>query len=177
MAISPKTIDNIIGDKDLNSPKNQKKHYIINQMSDLQSKIYNIHTDKPTIGSSSSILANSTACKEKNKLEVTSRKRIHRQKAIRKNRLSIRPPWVSTYENPARNNYPVNKPIKRTSLPLKQLDDPCQVLELYTQLKRIHCKPYDCVCTPLVPCSDLLSSSFMKHAHICNMYLMPNDKI
>lgn len=138
MAISPKAIDNITKDKDSNS---QKRHYMRNQISDLQTKI---HANKPSICSSSSILRNSITCKEKNKLIIAPRKRIY------KNRIPIRPPWVSSYGNPTTNNHTIIKPIKRTLLPL---NDPCQILQLYTQFK-----PYDCICTPLPPCLDFMKN-------------------
>lgn len=177
MTIPQKRIDNIIEENDSSFVKNQRRHYIKNQLSDLQSETYKIDTDKLTLDSSSPILTNPIKCKQKNKLAVVSTKYTRRQKFIRKKQICIRPSWISPNENRLTNSYPINKPINRTSLPLKQLRDPCQILELYTRFKRIHCKPYECVCIPLPSCCDKPSCSFIKTAHICNVYLMQNDKI
>ncbi len=156
MAVSPKAIDTIMKD----SLRNQKKPYIMNQMSDLQSRMHNIHPVKPTFGSSSSIPVNSTACNQKSKPAVPTRTRIRRQDLNRKNRIPFRPPWVSSYGNTTTNSYPVNKHIKRTSISLRQQNDPCQVLEVYTRPNRIDCKPHECVCTPLPPSCNMSPCSF-----------------
>jgi hypothetical protein len=177
MSIPRKIIDNIIELNDLSFVKKQKRHYIKNQLSDFQSEPHQIHADKLRIGSSSPILTNLTDYKQKNKLAVIPIKCARRQKLIRKKQTCIRPPWVSPNENRPKNNHPINKPINRTSPSFKQLRDPCQILELYTRFKRIHCKPYECVCTPLPPCCDISSCSFIKKAHLCNVYLMQNNKI
>ncbi|CAF1288575.1 unnamed protein product [Adineta steineri] len=128
----------IISRKPVNNTIQDKKSNPLNQISYL-------HAD-----SSFSIQANSTPCKRTNKSSVIRKKRIH------KNQIYFRPPWVSTY-----TNSPTKKPRNRSSL--KQLKDPCQVLDVYTQLKRIDCTS---ICNPLPSCS------FMRNADIRNVYLM-----
>jgi len=140
MTIPQKRIDNITEENDSSFVKNQQRYYIKNQLSDFQSETYKIDTDKLTLDSSSPILKNPIKYKQKNKLAVVPTKYTRRQKLIR-----TRPSWISPNENRIKNSYPINKPINRTSLPLKQLRDPCQILELYTRFKRIHSKPYECV--------------------------------
>jgi hypothetical protein len=172
MTIPRKMIDN-----DSISVKKQKRHYIKNQLSDLQSKTHKVHVDQLMIGSSPPASTNPINCKHKNKFAVVPIKHTRRQKLIRKNEICIRPPWISPNENRLANNYPIHKPINRTSVPLKQLRDPCQILDLYTRFKRIHCKPYECVCTPLPPYCDISPCSFIKNAQIHNVYSMQNNKI
>jgi hypothetical protein len=166
MSISRKTINQTTENKDSNSQQEHKRHYVMNQLSDFQSKTHMMHTGNLTIDSSSPISTNPINCKHKNNLSVVQSKFTRHQKRVRKNQICSRPSWVSSYKNPT-----TNKPIKQTSFSLKQLRDPCQVLQLYTQFKRTNCIPYECVCAPLPPCCDISSCSFIKNAHICNMYL------
>jgi hypothetical protein len=141
MSISRKSVRN----EDSSSLNKQKRHYQIKQLSDAVAS--NIRADKLT----SLPLVNP----DDNKLSAIKTKYTRRKKLRRKNQIRIRPPWVSSYENPPTNNYSLHKPIQRTSLSVEPLNDPCQILEVYTQFKRIQCKPYECICTPLPSCFDI----------------------
>ncbi len=138
MTVPRKTIDNIIPDNDSNSVHQQKKYYVKNQFSDVQ-------LDKLPIDTSPPKAKKFLKYKRKNKLPVVSKK------------CARRPSWVS----PTTNSYPFKKSLNQTSLSFQQLRNPCQILEVYTQFKRINCKPYSCISTPLPPCL------YIKNAHIC----------
>ncbi len=177
MSISRKSIDNTNEDKDHDSLKKQRRHYVMNQLSDFQSDTHIVHANKIKVDSSAPFLTNTIKCKKKNKLAVVLSKSSCQQKLIHKKQICIRPAWVSPNKNPTTNSDVINKPINRMSFSLKQLRDPCQVLELYTRFKRIDCVPNECVCRPLPPCCDISSYSFIKNAQICSVYLMHNNKI
>ncbi|CAF0976342.1 unnamed protein product [Rotaria sordida] len=172
MKISGTPIDHTNEDKDSRYLKKEKRYNILNQISNFQSEIHNTHVNKSIIDSSSSILANTKDYKQKNKLSIVSAKGVRRKKRIRKKQICIQPSWISPNENPSTYNYLFNKSTKQTSLSLKPLRDPCEVLEFNTQFKHIHCKPYQCICTPLPSCLDISSCSFIENAHMCNIYLM-----
>ena len=175
MSISRKSTDNTNEDKDHGPLKKHRRHYVMNQLSDFQSDI--IHANKIKVDSSAPFLPNTIKCKKKNKLAVVLSKSSHRQKLIHKKQICIRPAWVSPNKNPTTNSDVINRPINRMPFSLKQLRDPCQVLELYTRFKRIDCISNECVCRPLPSCCDISSYSFIKNAQICSVYLMHNNKI
>ncbi|CAF4088712.1 unnamed protein product, partial [Rotaria sp. Silwood2] len=150
MKISGAPIDNTNEDQNLSYLKKQKKHNILNQISNFQSKTHNMHVNKPMISSSSSILANTKDYKQKNKLAIVSTKSVRRKKHVRKKQICMQPSWIYPNGNSSKYNYLFNKSIKQASFSLKPLRDPCEVLELNTQFKHIHCKPYECICTSLI---------------------------
>lgn len=177
MTISRKITEMITEDKATNCVEKQRRPYIKNQLSDFQSETHKVHVDQLKICTSPSLSRKAVDHKQKNKSTVVPNKYARQQKFIRKKQVCLRPPWISPNENRPMNNYSMKKSINRTAIPLKQLRDPCRVLDLYTQFKRIHCKPYQCVCTRLPSNCDIASCSFMKNAHVCDVYLMQNNKI
>ncbi|CAF3394445.1 unnamed protein product [Rotaria sp. Silwood1] len=172
MKISGTLIDNINEDKDLSYLKRQKRYKILNPISNFQSNIHNVHVRKLMINLSSSILTNIKNDKQKNKRAMASTKGVRRKKRIRRKQIRIQSSWISTNENPSIYNYLFNKSIKRTSISLKPLKNPCEVLELDTKFKHTHCEPYQCICTPLPPCLDISSHSLIENSQMCNIYLI-----
>jgi hypothetical protein len=129
MTIPRKTIDDLIPDNDSSSIHQQKKYYVKNQFSDVQ-------LDKLSLDTSSPKPKKRLKRNQKTKLAVISTKCARRQKLIR-------PSWIS----PTTTTYPFKR-----SFSFQQLRDPCQILEVYTRFKRIHCKPYRYICTPPPSC-------------------------
>ena len=166
-----KSIENQISRNDSSSWRTQKTDDPMNPIPKFQFRTSVMHDNQVTIGSSFSLRKNPTGYK----LTTDSKKCISRKKYLRRKQIHIRPPWISSIENSAKNNY---KSIKRTSLSCKQRRDPCQILESYTRFKRIiYCKSVESIYVLLSQDLDISSNSFIRNTHICNVDLIDNDKI
>ena len=130
MSISRQTTDNLIETNEFTSTQKQKKYYVKNLYSDVQA-------DRLSINSSSVLLRKSTKRKRKSAVVVLRMRSTHQANFIQPPRISVHPAPTHT--------------IRSFQRPFGQLKDPCQILEVYTQFKRINCKPYTCICMPLQP--------------------------
>lgn len=170
MTITRKSVDDTNDTKAFNTLGKQNIYDSQNLIPRFQSNIFNKYDTQIKKGVSYSVLTKYIDYQRKKKKATTATKYTRPQKVTRKTTTFPRPPWILPKENLVENKHLTKRSIKRTSISCKPLENPCQTLQSYTELKPTQHRSYECICTSLPPCSTPPSCSFICNTQICNLY-------